>query len=269
MTPSTPSEDPMSPRHVPVLGQLHGRPPPPALAPALLIAALTITLAACSTTPRGDPTQAPSAAPATSEASTPPGLTTSSTPPAATTSAAATPSTPEEQAAVDAEVAYRANTTEGFRHLNTAIHEAATQWGGTYVRTPELDAILEVVATDPEFNESAAEPGLVLEDAPTAVGMAGAPVVTDVRIDTVELYDPPRTVNDQGGITALVTLTSCVDATSVKTLGPDGKDLFPESGVRILRETVTVRQQPHFITGTPGWYVADRTNTVEQTCDLP
>lgn len=210
-------------------------------------------------------TAAPSAA--TAEPSTASAAATLTPTPTAT---APSRSVPEAEAAAAGEAAYRANTLEGFRHLDTALREAAAGHPGVYIRTPELDAILQAVATDPDYNARANEPAVVLQDAPSASGSAGTPVVTKVRVDTVELYDTPQSIDDQVGITGKVTLSACTDVTSLRTLGPGGELLFPDATTpRVLRETVTVRQQPQFITGVVGWYVAERTNTVEQSCDLP
>ncbi len=233
---------------------------------ALVVAVfLPVLLTSCTTDdpePSTDPTSATSGAIPSSQ---PPSTTVaepSSTPPPTTSVS------PEQQAAADAEDAYRRNTAEGFRHLDTALREAAAQHPGVYIRTPELDAILQAVATDPDYNARAGEPAIILQDVPTAIGYAGSPVVTQVRVDSVELNNPPQTINGQDGVMGTVTLTACKDVTSIRTLGPGDTPLFPESGPRILLETVTVRQQPHFLSGISGWYVAERTNTVEETCGL-
>jgi hypothetical protein len=226
--------------------------------PVLVLLVLPAVLAGCTGDP-GPDAAAPTRTPGESRSASEPGP--ASSPPTAWS--------PEEQAAADAEAAYRQSQAETNRHTATAVREAA-QRGGEYVRTPDLDAILTPVLTDGEFQSAVEFPAVLLAELPGMVDSAGIPEVLDVEIDSVELYDEPRTVDGREAVTGIVVLRSCVDVTSIRPLGADGQPLDPDpTAPRIQTETVTVSRQPQSQTGQVGWYVAEVTNTEGPRCELP
>lgn len=227
--------------------------------PVLALLVLPAVLTGCTDADPGPDAASPTSTPGQSRSASQPGP--ASSPPAA--------SSPEEQAAADAEAAYRLAQAETNRHTATGVREAA-QRGGEYVRTPDLDAILTPVLTDAEFQSAVEFPAVLLDELPGMVDSAGAPEVLDVEVDSVELYDQPRTVDGRQEVTGIAVLRSCVDVTSIRALGADGQPLDPDpTAPRIQTETVTVSRQPQSQTGQVGWYVAEVTNTEGPRCELP
>jgi hypothetical protein len=178
------------------------------------------------------------------------------------------PGSAQRRAAAEAEAAYRAARVERRRFNALAIRQAVAR-GGVYVLTPDLDAIIQAVLVGRMYQGIAQEPQITLDTWPGVVDEIGSPVVGEVVVDDVEVYDTPRTVEGRDGVTGLVRLRGCVDVTSVRPVDADGRPLTPDpTGPRIQVDTVTVSRQPSPFTGQVGWYVADSSNTEESTCPL-
>lgn len=230
---------------------------------AVLAFVMAVALSGCTDDATGpEPSGSPSAAGSATTTSSAAGVST----PALTTPSL---SAPETQAAADAEAAYRRYIVESTRFTTTAIRQAQN---GQVAITDELQAILRDVAVAEDFASTLSEPMQTLGVYPDAADIIGSPEVVQVVVDTVELYDPPRTVTSvdisRENVTGEVSLRACLDASTVRVVGADGAPLDGDPGTRILTETVTASLQPHPDTGVVAWYVAYITNTVGETCEL-